>query len=73
MAERDFYDKYDIMDKLEICKSRAMAIIRAVKHYTGDMLKVKGKVLVTEYEAWKNAVFQAKQKSPLEGGASKGL
>lgn len=73
MAERDFYDKYDIMNKLEICESRAMAIIRAVKHYTGDMLKIKGKVLVTEYEAWKNAILQPKQKNSPEAGTSREL
>ena len=71
MVERDFYDKYDIMNKLVICESKAMAIIRAVKHYTGDMLKVKGKILVTEYEAWKNAVLN--KKIPIEGGASTGI
>ena len=58
MAERDFNDKYDIMNKLSICESRAMAIIRSVKNYTGDMLKVKGKILKTEYEAWKQRPLQ---------------
>lgn len=53
----EYYDKYDIMSKLGCGKDRAMTIIRAIKHHTGDILGIRGKVLVTEYEAWKNAVL----------------
>ena len=56
MAE--YYDKIDIMNKLGCGESKAMAIIRSIKDYTGDMLKIRGKVLVTEYEAWKNRPLQ---------------
>ena len=70
---KEFYDKYDIMNIFDCGVDRAFAIIRSIKAFTGDMLHLKGKVLVTEYEAWKNAVLQPKQKSPLEGEASKGL
>lgn len=55
---KEFYDKADIMNLLKCGESRALAIIRSVKDYTGDMLGVRGKVLVTEYEAWKQRPLQ---------------
>ena len=58
MAERDYYDKYDIMNIFGCGVDRAMAILRSIKNYTGDVLGLKGKVLVTEYEAWKNRPLQ---------------
>lgn len=60
MAERDFYDKYDIMNILKCGETKAMAVIRSVKEYTGNMLGIKGKILVTEYEAWKQRPLVSK-------------
>lgn len=59
---KDYYDWIDIMNKLNCCESKAKAIIRAIKYHTGDVLGIRGKVLVTEYEAWKNSVLQPQQK-----------
>ncbi len=55
---KDYYDKYDIMNIFGCGKDRAMAILRSIKDYTGDVLGLKGKVLITEYEAWKNRPLQ---------------
>ena len=57
---KEFYDKVDIMNLLKCGESRALAIIRSVKDYTGDMLGVRGKILVTEYEAWKQRPLASK-------------
>ena len=35
-------------------KSKAEAIMRAIKAYVPNHLPLRGKVLITEYEAWKN-------------------
>ena len=58
MAERDYYDKFDIMNLLKCGEARALAVIRSVKDYTGDMIGIRGKILVTEYEAWKQRPLQ---------------
>lgn len=34
--------------------NKAAAIIRCIKDYVPNPLPLRGKVLVTEYEAWKN-------------------
>lgn len=47
---------HDIMDIFKCGKDKAYSIIRSIKHCTGDKLGISGKVLVTEYEAWNNAV-----------------
>lgn len=54
--ERDYYDTYDIMFKCGCGRDRAQATIRAIKESVGGGKLGKGKVLKTEYEAWKNAV-----------------
>ncbi len=54
--EKDYLDKHDIMSIFECGEAKAMCIIRSIKSYTGNHLALKGKVLKTEYEAWKNGV-----------------
>lgn len=54
--QKVFYDKLDIMNLLGCGEAKAQSIIRSVKYCTGDKTKIKGKVLVTEFEAWINAV-----------------
>ena len=61
----DVFDKIDIMNKLKCGETKAKAIIRSIKDYTGDVLKIRGKVLATEYEAWKNAVLMLSNKKYL--------
>ena len=56
MNEKQYLDKYDIMNIFGCGVDRALAIIRSIKETTGNPLGLKGKVLITEYEAWKNAV-----------------
>jgi hypothetical protein len=50
--EKLYYDKDDIMDIFCCGKDKALQIIRCIKNYTGDRLKIKGKVLVTEFNEW---------------------
>ena len=50
--EKQYYDKYDIMSIFGCGKDKALQIIRCIKDYTGDRLKLKGKVLVTEFNQW---------------------
>lgn len=57
---KEFYDKVDIMNLLKCGETKAQSIIRSVKAYTGDMLGVRGKILVTEYEAWKQRPLVSK-------------
>ena len=44
------------MNLLGCGEAKAQSIIRSVKYCTGDKTKLKGKILVTEFEAWVNAV-----------------
>lgn len=50
--EKLYYDKYDIMEIFCCGKDKALQIIRCIKDYTGDRLKIQGKVLVTEFNEW---------------------
>ena len=44
-----------VIQKLFGCGvNKAAAIIRCIKDYVPNPLPLRGKVLVTEYEAWKN-------------------
>lgn len=53
MAEQKmYYDKYDIQKLFECGESKAQQIIREIKTYTGNRLGIKGKVLVSEFNAW---------------------
>lgn len=54
--EKQFYDASDIMTIYGCGVDKARSIIRSIKHCTGDKLGIAGKVLVTEHDAWKNAV-----------------
>ena len=57
--EKEFYDKTDIMKKFGCGLHKAEAIIRCIKAYVDEPLPLRGKVLVTEYEAWKNRTNKA--------------
>ena len=54
--EKQFYDAYDIMNLYGCGLDKARSIIRSIKHCTGDKLGIAGKVLVTEHDAWQQAV-----------------
>lgn len=54
--ESIFMDKYDLMNMFKCGEAKALSIIRSVKKCTGDKLGIKGKVLVTEFTEWMNAV-----------------
>ena len=56
LQQKVVYDKFDIMNLLGCGEAKAQSIIRSVKYCTGDKTKLKGKILVTEFEAWVNAV-----------------
>lgn len=47
-----YYDKFDIQRLFECGESKAQQIIREIKAFTGNRLDIKGKVLVSEFEAW---------------------
>lgn len=52
--EKEFYSVADLQKKFCCGKSKAEAIMRCIKAYVSDPMPLRGKVLVTEYEAWKN-------------------
>ncbi len=55
MAENKEYLNVADIQKLFGCGvNKAAAIIRCIKDYVPNPLPLRGKVLVTEYEAWKN-------------------
>lgn len=54
MEQKDFYTVKDLQDKFQCSIHKAEAIMRAIKAYVSSPLPLRGKVLVTEYEAWKN-------------------
>ncbi len=51
---KEFYTIADLQQKFCCGRSKAEAIMRAIKAYVPNHLPLRGKVLVTEYEAWKN-------------------
>jgi hypothetical protein len=50
--EKQYYDKHDIMNIFGCGKDKALQIIRCIKDFTGDRLKIQGKVLVSEFNEW---------------------
>lgn len=52
--EKEFYSVADLQKKFCCGKSKAEAIMRCIKAYVAEPMPLRGKVLVTEYEAWKN-------------------
>lgn len=60
--EKEFYDVADLQKKFCCGKGKAQAIIRSIKAYVDEPLPLRGKVLVAEYEAWKNRPNKAEGK-----------
>ena len=54
--DKQFYDATDIMAIYGCGLDKARSIIRSIKYCTGDKLGIAGKVLVTEHDAWQQAV-----------------
>lgn len=61
--KRDYYSVADIQEKFGCGIHKAESIIRAIKAYVPDPLPIRGKVLVTEYEAWKNRLCMSQERS----------
>lgn len=53
-VKKEYLSIADIQGMFGCGKNKAEQIIRCVKDYVKDPLPLRGKVLVTEYEAWKN-------------------
>ncbi|MCM1043328.1 MAG: hypothetical protein NC350_03870 [Corallococcus sp.] len=51
LTKRQFLDKHDIMQIFECGRSKAEGIIRSIKSVS-DKLMIKGKVTVSDYNAW---------------------
>ena len=63
MQEKEFYTIADLQQKFCCCRSKAESIMRCIKAYVPDPLPLRGKVLVTEYEAWKNRLNGSRERS----------
>lgn len=48
-----YYDKYDIMNMFHCGVDKAMAILRSIKSVS-NIADMKGKVTITDYQAWLN-------------------
>lgn len=51
-----YLNVFDIMQVFGCSRPKAYNILDSVKYCTGNMLGISGKILVTELEAWMNAV-----------------
>lgn len=60
-----YYDKYDIMNMFHCGVDKAMAILRAIKSVS-NIADMKGKVTVTDYQAWLNRPLETKKKDNAE-------
>lgn len=67
-----FYDKYDIMKMFECGADKAMAIIRAIKNVS-NIANLKGKVTVTDYQAWLNGPIASIKKDNVDRTESTAL
>lgn len=54
MTNSRFYTTADIQSIFQVGKSVAQRILRSAKAYQ-DKLAVKGKILITDFEAWENS------------------
>ena len=61
-----YYDKYDIMNMFHCGVDKAMAILRAIKSVS-NIADMKGKVTVTDYQAWLNKPIETIKKDNAKG------